>query len=453
MSPRGKRRHPVTGVVVYQRRGSKWWYRVELERDVLTGERRWEYKGGFNSDEDAWAAAMKAKADIAGGQRVTPSKLTVAGFLQEWLDAVRHSLKPSTYASYVDIRDDYVVPKIGRRRLQSVDVPTLNALYVFLLTSGRCKPDTNSVMYEYWSAQYAAGRRPTAREVADQCSVTIHASRKAINRYRRGRIPVTRTAGLAPKTVKNVHRMIHRALGDAVAWRYIEYNPAEHASLPRERRKRRRRPGQTWTPEQLSAWLKVATQDRDAALWVLVATTGMRRSELAGAERDLVDLDAGVLDVADTRVVVDGAAEESDGKSESGNRTISLDPFTVSFLRRHIAMLDEERAAFGNGYADQGKLFCHPDGRPIHPDTITRRFNRLVDVAGVPQIRLHDVRHTYATVSLDAGINPKIVSERIGHANMAYTLQIYTHKTTGRDRAAAEQVATLIFGDGWEPPA
>jgi hypothetical protein len=116
--------------------------------------------------------------------------------------------------------------------------------------------------------------------------------------------------------------------------RYIEYNPAEHASLSREKRNRPRRRGLTWTPEQLAAWLRVATKDHDAALWVLVATAGMHRSELAGAERDLLDLDGEALDVADTRVVVDCAARESDGKSDSGNRTISLDPLTVAFLRR-----------------------------------------------------------------------------------------------------------------------
>jgi integrase len=115
-------------------------------------------------------------------------------------------------------------------------------------------------------------------------------------------------------------------------------------------------------------------------------------------------------------------------------------------------MLDKERRAFGQSYHEHGKLFCHPDGKPIHPDTITRRFNRLVDAAGVPRIRLHDVRHTYATLSLDAGVDPKIVSDRIGHVNMAYTLQIYTHRSTGRDREAAKRVAGLIFGDSWSTP-
>lgn len=113
--------------------------------------------------------------------------------------------------------------------------------------------------------------------------MSIYAARSAVLRYRRGRVPIPKSAGLAPKTVKNVHRMLHRALSDAVAWRYIEFNPAAHASLPRESRKGKRRRGTTWTPEQLNAWLKVATRDRDAALWVLVATTGMRRSQLAAA--------------------------------------------------------------------------------------------------------------------------------------------------------------------------
>lgn len=260
---------------------------------------------------------------------------------------------------------------------------------------------------------------------------------------------MAKSPGLATKTVKNVHRMMHRALADAVAWRYIDYNPAEHAALPREKRKGSRLRGATWTPEQLAAWLKVAVQDRDAGMWVLAATTGMRRSELAGAERDLLNLDGAVLEIGDTRVVVDGKAEDSDGKSESGRRTISLDPLTVTYLRRHVAMLDEERRAFGETYEDNGKLMCRPNGKLIHPDTVTRRFNKLVDRAGVPRIRLHDVRHTYATLSLDSGVDPKIVSDRIGHANMAYTLTIYTHRSTGKDKGAAEKVASVIFGDGW----
>jgi len=448
MSTSVRKRTPVPGVVVYQR-GRKWAYRLELERDPLTGDRQWEYQSGYASQDEAWKAAVKAKADHERGQRVAPAKRTVADFLAEWMTAIQHSIKPSTYVNYADYQDAYVLPLIGQKKLQDIDVPTLNALYRHLLKAGRCKQDSNVVMYEYWARRVRDGADPKPKELVSHCKVSIHAARRAVLRYRAGRLPVARPPGLAPKTVKNVHRMLHRTLSDAVAWRYLEYNPAEHASLPRESRSGKRAHGATWTPGELMAWLKVATRDRDAGMWVLAATTGMRRSELAGAERALLDLGKATMELADTRVVVDGKAEVSDGKTESGRRTISLDALTVAYLRRHLAMLDNEREAFGYGYHDSGKLFCRPDGRPVHPDTITRRFNRLVDRAGVPRIRLHDVRHTYATVSLDAGIDPKIVSDRIGHSNMAYTLQIYTHRSTGRDRQAAEKVAGLIFGEGW----
>jgi integrase len=441
----------VAGIVVY-RRGNKWSYRIELERHPLTNERQWEYKAGHASEDEAWTAAIRAKAGRTNGSRVAPAKRLVSEFFTEWLEAIRDSVKPSTYTNYTDYRDAYVLPHLGHRKLQELTVPVLNALYRHLLSEGRRKRDTNAQMFDYWSTRRLSGSEPRPAEIAQACNVTIHAARSAVMRYRRGRVPVPSLPGLAPKTVKNVHRMLHRALSDAVAWRYLDFNPAEHASLPRERRTGTRRKGATWTPEQLSEWLRTAVQDRDAALWVLVATTGMRRSELAGADRHLLDIDGARLAIEDTRVVVAGHAQDSDGKTESGRRTVSLDPLTVDYLRQHLVMLDAERAAFGSGYHDHRKLFCHPDGQPIHPDTITRRFNRLVDQAGVPRIRLHDVRHTYATLSLDAGIDPKIVSDRIGHANMAYTLAIYTHRSTGRDLAAAVAVAGVIFGAGWQGP-
>jgi integrase len=239
--------------------------------------------------------------------------------------------------------------------------------------------------------------------------------------------------------------MLHRALSDAVAWRYLSYNPADHASLPRTPRGTRKQArARTWTIEQLVAWLTVARRDRDAGVWVLAATTGMRRSELAGLRREFLDLAAALLTIEPTRVVVAGKAEDSDGKTDTSQRTISLDPFTVEALRVHLSRLDEEAAAFGPSYDSRGLLICHPDGRPLHPDTITRRFNHLVDQADVPRIHLHDVRHTYATACIDAGINPKTVSDRIGHANMAFTMSAYTHRSSGEDQAAAEAFARLI---------
>ena len=267
------------------------------------------------------------------------------------------------------------------------------------------------------------------------------------------RTPGEYSPGLKAKSVRNIHRLIHRAFDDAVAWDYLHFNPAQHTSLPREpRRRRARATPQPWSVQELAQWLRVAQRDRFAGIWILAATTGMRRSELLGAHRESLDLDAKTLALDETLISVDGRAEQSDGKSEAGERVISLDAFTVAALRKHLAMLDAERREFGSAYAEGGWLFVWPDGTRPHPDTVTDRFNRIVDAAGARRIRLHDVRHTYATLALTSGVEPKIVSDRVGHSNPGVTFQIYTHPSIGADRPAAEMLGQMIRqavdGDG-----
>ena len=436
MSPR-KRAMP--GVTVYPR-GGRWSYQVDLDPDPLTNRRQREYRGGFATEDDAWAEALKAKSAIDAGRRIKPSRRQLREVAAEWLASIEHSVKPSTYANYVDYLDAYVLPVLGDHKLQDVSVTTLNAFYRHLLENGRTKPNTNAAMYRYWKARTNAGKSVTPRELATATNTTIHATRAAIRRYQGGRLPRELGTGLAPKTVRNVQNMLHQLFSTAVAWRYLEHSPATHVSKPRVKRYR----PETWNAEQLSVFLSAAEQDRFHALWVLVATTGMRRSELAGAEGRLLNLGASTLTVEPTRVVVDGKPIDEDGKTRSGRRTVALDAYTLSVLVQHLDMLGAERRAWGAGYPPQAKLFCYEDGRPLHPDTITRRFNRLVDATGLPRITLHGVRHSYATVASDAGMNPKVLSERIGHASVSFTMQTYVQRTPGSDQSAAAMIADLI---------
>ena len=446
---------PTRGVVVY-RRGATWYYRVDIEADPVTGRRRRENRGGYETEDQAWSAALDLRREQQSGRRLDRTRRTVSEFFEEWLTSVSSSVKPSTLQNYTDYLRAYVLPAIGHRQLRDVTVPMLNLFYGRLVTQGRIKTDASTVMYEYWVSRRTdrAGLGPTPAAVAAACGVSIHAARAALTRFRAGRQPTAPSPGLAPKTVRNVHRLLHRAFGDAVTWQYLAQNPADHARLPRQGRSRPTRP-QPWTIDELTAWLRVAASDRFAAIWMVAATTGMRRSELAGVAREDLDLDEGTLRVAATRIVVDGRTIDSDGKTDSGVRTLSLDPGTVELLRHYLDVLDEEREAFGSGYlGGHGKLMRYEDGRPVHADSITRRFNRLVDKAGVRRIRLHDVRHTYATLLLDVGVQPKIVSDRMGHANMSVTFQIYGHRSTGRDREAADLVGGLIHRETAriEPP-
>jgi integrase len=206
-----------------------------------------------------------------------------------------------------------------------------------------------------------------------------------------------------------------------------------------------RKSRRTWTVAHLTTFLLGARDDRFFALWVLEATTGIPRSELAGVHRDGLDFDAGTLTVGSTSVVIDGKVIEEDGKSDDSWRTIALDPYTLGVLHSHVNMLDAERALAGEHYQDHGLLFCWEDGRPPHPDTITVRFNRLADAAGLPRIRLHDVRHSYATAGRLARVDTKALSQRVGHASVSFTMETYIHGDIEADREVAHALASVVL--------
>ena len=265
-----------------------------------------------------------------------------------------------------------------------------NAFYKLLSTDGRIKLDNNSVMYQFWQSRRHErnGQGPTPTAIAAACGTTIYAAKKAVTRYRQGRAAVAQPKGLDTKSIRNIHNMVSQAWVDAIGLGYMEDNPTTFAKLPRAARRTAEAKKVPWTVEELGRWLVVALKDRFGAMWLLAATCGLRRSELAGVSRLLLDLDAGVLHLHDTRVVVNGRAQDSDGKSEAGWRTVSLDPYTVSELETYLTMLGEERKGFGLPYPTHGKLMVWENGKQLHPDTITRRFNRLVDEARRPADRV-----------------------------------------------------------------
>jgi integrase len=143
---------------------------------------------------------------------------------------------------------------------------------------------------------------------------------------------------------------------------------------------------------------------------------------------------------------VDGKVIQSDGKTENAQHVLALDPFTHAALKAHVELLDRERAEFGPDYQDHGVLFCWEDGRPPYPDTITRRFKQLAAAAGLPEIGLHDVRHSYATAGRDAKIDWKALSKRIGHADVVFTMKQYVQTDLEADRQVASTLAELIIG-------
>lgn len=172
----------------------------------------------------------------------------------------------------------------------------------------------------------------------------------------------------------------------------------------------------------------------------------MRRGELAGLRWIDVNLDAGLLSLRNTRVSVGYTVHEYEPKSRSSRRAIALDERVVAVLRTHRRRQLEERLLWGPAYDDTGYVFTNENGSPLHPELITVLFTRHCNTLGLAKIRLHDLRHTSASLMLTAGVHPKIVSERLGHASIAITLDLYSHVIPSMQTDAAERLGSIILG-------
>jgi integrase len=174
--------------------------------------------------------------------------------------------------------------------------------------------------------------------------------------------------------------------------------------------------------------------------------TGLLRGELCGLRWSDIDLDTASLTVRQTIITVDGESTVSDVKSKHSLRTIDLDATTVAVLRHHRVAQLEGRMMAGPGWADTGLVFTNPSGTAWHHDTVTGTVQRMIDASGLLRITLHGLRHTHCTHLLAAGVDVKTVSERMGHASTAFTLDRYGHVLAGRQAAAAAAVAALVGG-------
>jgi integrase len=152
--------------------------------------------------------------------------------------------------------------------------------------------------------------------------------------------------------------------------------------------------------------------------------------------------------VRQTLIVVHHVVMIGEPKTARGRRVIALDVGTVTALREHRKRQLAERLMLGEGWRDHDLAFCRVDGSPLHPEQFSARFTEQVTRLGLPPIRLHDLRHGWASMALASGLHPKVVQERLGHATIAVTLDVYSHVTAGLHSDAAEQVAGLIFGTG-----
>lgn len=244
---------------------------------------------------------------------------------------------------------------------------------------------------------------------------------------------------LSAATRRGLLGVLQHALDDAVKAGLLYVNVAAGVTKPKVRRPEMH----TWSAAELAAFLHATCEDRMAPLWHLLALTGLRRGEALGLKWSDVDFDHGRLALQRQRKIVRYKVVETPLKTDKP-RAVSLDADTTAVLQRQSRQQLDDAAEWAAAWTGDGHVFTREDGAPWHPDRVRVLFQQAVKATGAPRIRMHDLRHTWATLALRAGVHPKVVQERLGHANIRITLDTYSHVLPDMQESAAELVASVV---------
>lgn len=372
-----------------QRSKGSWQLRYEAPEDG-TGKRKYLSESVHGTKKHAESVLRERLSAIENGGYVPRDKETVAGFLERWLmtyAATNTTLR--TQEGYRGNIQRYVNPAIGSVPLQTLAAQHIQGIYAQMLDKG-----------------------------------------------------------LSKRTALHVHRVLRKALADGVKWGLLSRNVADAATPPRPEQKQL----EMWDSETANGFLEAAQESRFQGLYNLAILTGMRRSELCGLKWESADLVTRRLSVVRTLQRIPGMGlVEGQPKTPRSRRSISLGPEAVNLLHAVRGQQIEQSLAAGPIWQNTGYVFTQADGTPVDPESVSKDFCAIVRKAGLPHLTLHGLRHAHATALMVKGANPKVVSERLGHSNIAITMDTYSHVLPGLQEEAA-LLAEEWLNHGRRPP-
>ena len=357
---------------------------IEGAPDPLTGKRERHYSKSRGTKKQAEIELHRLIAQYENGQIVTLSAAKLSTWLDEWLRLYSGNLAETTLVGYREKIRTCIVPYLGDIALNRLDAITV----------------------QEWINRLTAN-------------------------------------GASPKTVRNAYNILNPALDRAVQLRMIERNPCFKAELPKLQKPKIEVYDEAEVKEVLEA-----ARDSDIYLMVLLLlAVGMRRGELAALRWDNVDLENKQLKICENRVNGDGSIITKTPKTASGIRTVSIGDDVVAELRKARVKYLEDKLRFGAGFHDLGYIIRKADGTPYSPDSLTQKWERFTASHGLKHIKLHALRHTNATMMAKANVGVRVMQERLGHADVSTTLNIYTHVLKSQDVEAAQQLDHILFSD------
>jgi integrase len=357
---------------------------ISLGKDATTGKYKYQWTTVKGTKKETEKRLSELLHQLDNGIFIKPGKTTLAEYLEKWLkDYAKPNLSPRGFERYESIARVHLIPSLGSITLTALRPEHLQRHYNVKLNEG-----------------------------------------------------------FSALTVRYHHTVIHKALQTAIKWGLLNRNVADGVDVPRTHNNNEL---QTWSEYELNKFLETAKDSPYYALFHTALFTGMRRSELLGLKWSDIDFLFSHVSVSRSlHHLKDGSNVFTQPKSVKSKRMIKLSPSAIDVLREHREKQEAIRAAIGKPITDDDLVFSTPEGKPLRPNTISRAWTMLAAKAGVTVIRLHDARHTHASLMLKAGIHPKVVQERLGHASIQITLDTYSHVAPGLQEAAAAQFDKLV---------
>lgn len=359
------------GSIYRQKSTGKWGGSITLEN----GKRKYFYG---KTQKEVQDKINEALYEQQRGMLATGSNATMQEYLEDWLEKThKHTVRLGTYLNYQKLLRNYLVPGLGKVKLQKLTAPQVQAFY----------------------------------------SATLE-------------------KGLSPKTVTNIHGLLHKALDNAVRWNIVSRNVCDAVTPPRVPRKELN----FLTQDQAATLLQEVKANKLEALLTVAVTTGLRRGELLALRWQDINFELGTIQVkrAVSYHQVYGYVE-SEPKTSRSRREIMLASFVVDVLTKHQQQQLEQRLAVGGDWTDKNLVFTNATGDFYSPSTLVKAFRRFLKKVGLPDMRFHDLRHSAATILLTMKVHPKVVQEILGHSQITTTMDIYSHAMPSMQSEATEQ--------------
>lgn len=375
------------GGTIRQRSDGRWEARITVGRDPGTGRQIQKSIYGATQRE-VRQKMVQAIAEVDNGTYKEPCKMLLGQWLDIWQKDYLGGVKPLTVQTYDKNVRIHIKPALGAIQLNKLDVHTVQGFINDLSRPHDGKP------------------------------------------------------GLAPKTVKCIHGILHKALQTAVKVGYLRFNPADSSELPRSERKEIK----PLDGEAIGAFIKAVQGHRFEFIYLTMLFTGLRRAEACGLTWDAVDLEKGTIRVDKQLQNIPGQRGKFNlvTTKNGKRRTITVAPFVVELLKKNKVRQTQERLKAGPLWCDDGFVFTTELGSHVSPSTLYHNYKRIVASIGLPNARLHDLRHSYAVASLRAGDDIKTVQGNLGHHAAAFTLDVYGHVTEEMKQASANRMEQYI---------